>query len=357
MRRIRNPAHRTLEGMISASFLPSPILLLPSRDSGPGIRLDREPDLVRVRAGVYAEARSWHALPPWDRYLARVHAFALVSTGTVFSHESAAALHGLPLFGEPRDIHVFSPHRRTSTRYDDVLVHTSEDDRDIVEREGLAVVGAPDTAIDLAKCLPPAFGLAVWDALLHVSPDPDRLRAELAMRIGARADGRGRRRLVWVEQTADPRSESVGESVSRAVIQWLGFPEPELQWTFAFEGAIDRGDFFWPRHRVLGESDGYGKYEDTDAERVMAHLRREKTREDRLRRHLAAVARWDWAATMKGWPIGDRLRHAGLRPLRDPDVAALATLASNPRSAPRAGGETQLGGRESGRRRDSRPWG
>lgn len=334
----------------------SPLLLLPSHDRGPGVRLDREPGLVRVRPGIYAERRAWAALTPWDRYLARVHAFALASPGSVFSHESAAVLHGLPIIGEPRDIHVFARGRGTSTRYDDVLVHTSVDVRDVEEHVGVALVSASDTAIDLAKCLPPAFGLAVWDALLHASPDPARLRADLAIRIGTRIDGRGRRRLSWVEQTADARSESVGESVSRAVIGWLGFPAPELQWAFAFEGVTDRGDFFWPRHQVLGESDGYGKYADANADRVMAHLRAEKTREDRIRRHVRSVARWDWTAAMQGWPLGDRLQRAGLRPERDPDVSALATLRTHPRSAPRAPRDTQPGGRNSAQGHEFRPW-
>ncbi len=77
---------------------------------------------IRVRAGVYAPRAEWDRLKPWERYLARVHAYALVNPDAVFSHESAAALLGLPLFGEPRDIHTYDLSRKTSNRFGDVFV-------------------------------------------------------------------------------------------------------------------------------------------------------------------------------------------------------------------------------------------
>ena len=63
------------------------------------------------------------------------HAYALVNPDAVFSHESAAALLGLPLFGEPRDIHVYD-FARTSSNGDSATSssHTSADDREVVAR-------------------------------------------------------------------------------------------------------------------------------------------------------------------------------------------------------------------------------
>ncbi|MGL1316135.1 hypothetical protein ACSTLB_00325, partial [Vibrio parahaemolyticus] len=63
-------------------------------------------DLHRVRRAVYTPKHDWEALPEWDRYLLRVHAFALTRPDAVFPHESASALLGLPTFGHPRHIHV-----------------------------------------------------------------------------------------------------------------------------------------------------------------------------------------------------------------------------------------------------------
>ena len=101
------------------------------RDSGAprtGPPLWRDESLLRVRAGVYTVRTAWEALPPWDRYLVRVHAFALARPDAVFSHESAAALLGLPVFGHPRAIHLFDGRRSRSVTYLS-LIHISEPTR------------------------------------------------------------------------------------------------------------------------------------------------------------------------------------------------------------------------------------
>src|SRR6478735_8238815 len=101
----------------------SPVELLRARDSafgGPAVRDRRR--YVRVRAGVYTFRDAWMALAPWERYLARVHAYALMAPHAVFAFESAAVLLGLPIFGEPHDIHVFSAERSASRRFSDVCV-------------------------------------------------------------------------------------------------------------------------------------------------------------------------------------------------------------------------------------------
>ena len=111
---------------------------------------------------------AWVRLAPWERYLARVHAFALLHPDAVFSHESAAALSGLPIFGEPRDIHVYDPDRAQSRRFGDVCVHTSTDRCTITDRAFARTTSVAQTAIDLMRVLPPAYALAVADSA--VSP-------------------------------------------------------------------------------------------------------------------------------------------------------------------------------------------
>jgi hypothetical protein len=123
--------------------------------------------LHRVRPGVCAPRRAWDDLPPWSRYLLRVHALHLVRPDGVFSHESAAALMGLPLFGHPRHLHLFDARRDRSLSYGDVRVHTSADDRRSRAVDGIHLTSVADTVIDLARALPPAFGLAVADAAMR----------------------------------------------------------------------------------------------------------------------------------------------------------------------------------------------
>ncbi|GAA1934383.1 hypothetical protein GCM10009775_27890 [Microbacterium aoyamense] len=249
----------------------------------------------------------------------------------VFCLESAAALTGLPIFGEPRHIHLLSDDAKTWC-VGDVIVHGARDGRAVTRTDGVDVTSETETAVDLARVLPAAFALAVVDATLR------RLGPEEVLDVSAHGRAQQNRRgllqLDWVQERATADAESVGESVSRAVIEWLGYERPELQVEFANEGAIDRVDFFFRAARVLGESDGYGKYDAKDPQAMKQHFMREKIREDRLRRHEGPMARWDWADTMRAQPVDAKLRAAGLHPIRPPATGMLATLASNPRSLP-----------------------
>ncbi len=254
----------------------------------------------------------------------RVHAVGLLRPDAVFCRESAAALWGQPIFGEPRDIHLFDGGAARSHRVGDVVRHASIAPPRVVEAGGLLLTAPADTAVALMRALRPAWGLAAVDATLSERQLGLCTIAEVRDALSLQVDRRHRRRCVWALDHADPRSESVGESVSRAVISWLGFEEPELQHPFHFEGHDDRCDFFWPRSRVAGESDGYGKYA------APADLIAEKRREDRLRRHLRGFARWDWHDAMRADPLRRALEAAGVRRIRPPQPAMLATLSPGP---------------------------
>jgi hypothetical protein len=310
---------------------PSPIELVRAAEGRSFVgRIYNDKTYSRVRAGVYAPTAAWDRLKPWDRYLARVHAYALVRPDAAFAFESAAVLRGLPIFGEPRDIHIFDTRRRRSLRFGDVAVHTSEDVRRIDEIGAMRLTTAAHTVVDLARVLPPAFGLAVVDAALRYQHIPS-LEDVVDLAMSQRST-RGRRKLDWVWARVDARAESVGESVSRAVGEWWGFPAPELQRTFRAEGSEDRVDFFWAEARIVGESDGYAKYEAETAEEAVARVIAEKQREDRLRRQANGFARWDWKDTMSGVGQREKLLSAGLQPQAPPQHALLATLRHHPRS-------------------------
>ena len=64
--------------------------------------------IVRIRPGVYVERVAFEALPPEGRHVVAMRALAAVaSEAPVFSHWSAAVLHGLPFLGEHLDrVHV-----------------------------------------------------------------------------------------------------------------------------------------------------------------------------------------------------------------------------------------------------------
>lgn len=282
----------------------------------------RRGELVSVRPGVYAPTEWWTGLAPHERYRERVRAALNVFSGAVLFRESAAAVHGLPLFGEASHIHLFDAGARATTTFGDVVVHASITARRVVLLDGVLATGLLETVVDTARALPPPYALALVDAALRTGVTLEDLR-EVA---GADSNRRGRKKLAWVFDFADARAESVGESVSRAAIHWLGFPAPVLQQEFFSDGYPDRTDFWWPAYRVIGESDGYGKYEAHSARDAVRNIIAEKRREDRLRRQSRGFARWDWTDSHRRIPVRSKLLAAGLPLIAPPNNTMLATL-------------------------------
>lgn len=111
---------------------------------------------------------------------------------------------------------------------------------------------------------------------------------------------RARRRWGAIRDFADARSESVGESRSRVLIDELGFVAPTLQRRVHLpDGGELRLDFDWEDDGVFGEFDGRVKYDDADrlsGTDPAGVYWREKWREDDV--ELATgrrVVRWRWA--------------------------------------------------------------
>lgn len=326
----RRPGTLARVDTVPRSLRASPVpLLLASRALPSGPPPWRDDGLTRIRSGNYAHRTGWEALRPWDRYLARVHAFALTRPEAVFSHESAASLLGLPTFGHPRSIHIFDGRRARSVVYGDVTVHTSADPRTVCTFAGIHLTVVEDVVIDLARVLTPAFGLAVADAAMRAfALDTHRLLD----RAGAQRNPFGIRRMQWTLAHATSLAESPAESISRAVIEWCGFPAPVLQMEHHVEDRTYRSDLCWPHEKVIGEVDGWLKYSPSDAVAAADAVRAEKRREDALRRQGWSFARWDYAGALAVGPLRDALLAAGLSPVRRPDTAALLSVGRNTRS-------------------------
>lgn len=290
---------------------------------------------MRVRSGIYVSRAAFTKLPPWKKYAVRVHAFVRQHPDAVLCLESAAIFHGLPLFAETKDIHVFASGRSRSRRFGDVCVHTSADPREVVQVKGALITGILDTVADLARALPPAQALAVVDSA--ISPTQGGWLSVDALRehIAGQQNHRGSARAGWAWGNADARAESPGESVSRAVITWTGFERPELQHRFHYEGANDRTDFYFPSCRAIGESDGWQKYQRHDPAEAARLLAEEKRREDRLRRHGHPFARWDLTDAWRVKPLERALERAGVPRVAPPQSAMLATLLRRPREKSR----------------------
>ncbi|GAA5212637.1 hypothetical protein [Microbacterium kyungheense] len=303
---------------------PSPVMLLRSDDVPHPERAVARGDLVKVQRGVYAPFEAWHALAPWTRYLARVHATLLARPDALFSHESAAALLGGPVFGDPGTVHVLAPASGEAGQVSGIRTHTTRDDRGLILLGGVAVTSPAETAVDLARSRHPAIGLAVADAMLRL--DPELSGAVMAEMNEKRSSRRGRDVARWSLRRATPLAESSIESVSRAVIEWLGFPAPELQVSFeSASGDVDRGDFVWERPALGGESDGDLKFDGRYGDSVSA-LRRQRARDARLREHLDAIAHWGWTDATTFVPLSSLLQGMGLPVIAPENVGALMAM-------------------------------
>ncbi|WP_431801334.1 hypothetical protein [Microbacterium sp. bgisy203] len=313
--------------LLRPDIAPAPIPLVRGADVAHASREIERGTLVRVRPGVFADASEWSALAPWNRYLARVHAVALTRPDTVFAFESAAALLGLPIFNDPGTVHELALAGGTARMSAGIRIHTGRNDRSVIIRHGLLLTDVADTCVDLARHRHPAIGLATADAALRLAPSLSRdvLRAINEQR----ASSRGRARARWALERASAVTESVLESVSVAVFEWLGMPEPDLQVSFRSEdGSTDRPDFTWrlPGGRRVGaDADGDLKYDGRyGTARDVMH--RQTQRDARLRRHLDAIGHFGWNDVLAVDPLRGILREIGLRPAAPEHAAPLLTL-------------------------------
>ncbi len=291
-------------------------------------RAARRGELIRVMRGVYAPTALWRDLAPWDRYLTRVHAAARSYPKAVFVRESAAALRGLPVFGEPSYVHAVALDSLATHAVGEIRLHAAERPPRFDEIGGVLVATGAEIAVDAARLQHPAVARAVADAALRA--DPLLTTGDMRAMSETHPSSRGRRRARDVFDRASAVAESPLESVSVTVIDALGFPLPEMQrWVRGPEpGEDDRVDFAWLRngHLVAGEADGDLKYSGAlgDA-RVALHARH--ARDARLmRRGVRTVHHWAWADVIAPSQLRAILLSAGLPLVRQPDLGLLGSL-------------------------------
>ncbi|NNG39145.1 hypothetical protein HJ588_07645 [Flexivirga sp. ID2601S] len=272
--------------------------------------------LVRVRVGDYVAAERWAELDSADRHRALIFATLRRMRGEVptLSHLSSAALWGMPILGKwPDRVHVTMAAEAAGSS---TLIrrHRVESLPEPAMINGIPVTGVARTVVDLARAGNLARAVIAGDwAVREGACSLRQLDAEVDR---VPRGGRGRRGAQLLQLLVDPRSESVGESLSRTRMFEGGFPQPNLQVALIdAQGEFGRADFGWDG--LIGEFDGERKYRATgDAGDVASEdvVLREKAREDRARRTGVGVARWCWMEALGGEGMFRILRSAGLRP-------------------------------------------
>ena len=266
-------------------------------------RLVRDGVLDRLRPGVYAPTATVASLvrAPRDQktrqageqLLGLAATLAVTSSRSAGSHRSAALVYGLGLVssrgpGPVTEITRAPGGRGSRTGDAGVLVHIAAlPAGHVVSYRGVLLTSVPRTVIDLARTLPFAEGVAVADSALYARLTSKR---ELAAVIAECPRWQGLQRAREVTAFSDARSESVLESLSRAVFHQFGLPPPDLQvWVGDDAEVIGRADFLWRRYNTIGEADGAFKYQ------TPARARTQLERDARLRAAGYEVVHFTWA--------------------------------------------------------------
>lgn len=255
--------------------------------------------LISPVRGIYARVEYWNNLKPDQRARHMMGALAKKHPGWVFSHFSAALLHGLEVpYSLLNRIDVMA--RAGSDVRGSRVLRVRKPAKDVAGRtrtiDGVRVTELALTIADCLRSLSFAYGLVLADSFMRMTGMPRDVLFELLEREAAGRRGAQRARIIAAH--ADGRAESGGESLARAAMIEQGFMVPDLQ--VEFPDAVQpsrsyRADNFWSLEDgggIIGECDGLEKYMD---EKMLGSLTtaqamaRERQRESRL--------------TMLGYPV------------------------------------------------------
>lgn len=249
----------------------------------------------RLARGAYVFGDHHAQLDERSRHVLRILAvLPVVSDDSVVSHDSAAVLHGLPLFGaELSKVHVTRNRRGGGRTTAGVVVHCSTLD-DVDEVDGIRVTSVARTIADIARTRSLDTAVAMGDAALRGGVSPDLLECELGRARKRKGVAHARRAVAML----DGRSESVGESLGRIRLLQSGFTDLDLQVEIYDESGdrVARTDFVVCA-RVVNEFDGKVKYQKflRAGQSAGDAVFEEKKREDRIRELGYPVVRFTWA--------------------------------------------------------------
>lgn len=293
--------------------------------------LVRSGDWVRVRRGAYVLGDGWAGLSANARYAVLCRAVVRqANTEVVLSHLSSANEYDAPLWDcDLTTVHVTRPDERAGRAEAGVVQHRgviarrgepgdeggdrAEDeagDEDVEVRNGVSVMSATRTALELTTLLDVEHALVEIDHLLHSG---HTTLEKLWSRYEAMTHWPRTLTTDLVLRLADGRSESVGESRARFLCWAQHLPAPVPNHPILDERGVEvaRVDLAWPELGVFLEFDGKVKYQAhlREGESVVDCVLREKQRESRV----CELTGWRcirivWADLYKPVETADRIR-------------------------------------------------
>lgn len=212
----------------------------------------------RIRRGTYAAARTLIAVDDEMLHLRRLYELLRQDRTLAASHQSAAALHALPLWGlDLSTVHVTASAGRPGRHRGGVHRHLHPRDDEVELWNGVCLTSPARTVVEVAGSADRAAAVVVADAALYAGLVG---RAELAGLVDGLDTGRARVRSVLA--AASGRSTSVGESRLRLLLRGAGLPAPS-PWVPPAEGAcaeVDGPVLWFPDQRTVVEFDPWLTY-------------------------------------------------------------------------------------------------
>lgn len=219
--------------------------------------------LVRIQRGAYARRDHAVGLPPSDRAELRLRAHQKVHArrrgrAFVYSHTSAARLHGCQLWHADEFVHATCRTRTSTLRLgpSTVIPHLPlhpDEIHDFGAGEGTVL---ERTVVDCCRILDLEGCVVLMDQALRLGAD----RAVLEGYVKRMTGHRGVVNLRQALELGDPRSESMGESRTRFLLWAENISMPVLQFPVMTDRGFRRLDFAWPELKVALEFDGRVKY-------------------------------------------------------------------------------------------------
>lgn len=253
-------------------------------------RIARQCGLLHVGASLYARPDYWNGLSAPSRYRYLIDTLSHLHPEWVFCGPTAAFIWGLSLsHSDLQQVHIMGNSKSYSCAGGLVRVHAAKD-VEVSTLEELSVCGPADTVVECLRAMDLRRGLALADSALRLKLLSKQGLIE-AVEQRAERGVRGIRQARLTASLADPRAESGGESIARAVMYEHGFEMPDLQVEIddpLEPGRKYRSDFFWmlaDGSLVAGELDGRAKYADpslTGTRSAIDVLADERLRESRI---------------------------------------------------------------------------
>lgn len=264
----------------------------------------------RLARGAYVFSDHHSTLDERERHVLRIMALLPnLADDSIVSHDSAAVLHGLPLYGlDLTKVHVTRARRGGGRSTARVVVHCAAVE-DVVEVNGMRVTSVARTTTDVARTRSLDASVSMGDMALRDGLHPDLLLHQLDLARKRKGVAQARRAVAML----DGRSESVGESLGRIRLLHSGFTDVELQVEIRDEDGyfVGRLDFVVCAREVL-EFDGKVKYEKylRPGQSAGDAVFEEKQREDRIRGLGYPVVRFTWADLFAFERVAERVRRA-----------------------------------------------